>query len=286
MAPLISSVSYITEVRLGMPAVLVCLVTGYTLPSIVWRKDGEEFSNSSRVNNFESSSEKAAANGSSFQASGWNGCVADLLMMHTSFTVDQVLQLGELGVVGLLSFEETVRGDTANYTCTAANSLPETTMLKTISSNILLAILGMLFSLSPIFIIHFLYTERPDPPVSVTASDYGARWIALHWTSSFDGNRPVTSVSLYIRSVDVSNNFTLIRSLNANDLMTSEGNLSYNVSDGTIILPQTRYSFTVVSCNEIGCSDQSDPSPVVTTLRDGMIYALTFTEYYRHMLIN
>ena len=121
-----------------------------------------------------------------------------------------------------------------------------------------------------------LYTlfckECPDPPVAVTASDYGARWIAVHWTPSFDGNRPVTSVSLYIRSVDVSDNFTLIRSLNASDLMTSRGNLSYNVSDGTIIFPQTRYSFTVVSCNEIGCSDQSDPSPVVTTLRDGMIH--------------
>ena len=118
---------------------------------------------------------------------------------------------------------------------------------------------------------HYFFTEHPDPPINVTPVDYGACWIVVHWTPSFDGNRPVTSVSLYIRSVDVSDNFTLIRSLNANDLMTSEGNLSYNVSDGTIIFPQTRYSFTVVSCNEIGCSDQSDPSPVVTTLRDGMI---------------
>ena len=158
MTPLISSVSNITEVRLGMPAVLVCLVTGYPLPSIGWRKDGEEFSNSSRVDNFESSSEKAAANGSSFQDSRWNGSVADLLMMYTTFTVDQVLQLGELGVVGLLSFEETVRGDTANYTCTASNGLAETTMLKTTSSNILLAILGMLFSLSHIH--HTLFVHR------------------------------------------------------------------------------------------------------------------------------
>ena len=118
---------------------------------------------------------------------------------------------------------------------------------------------------------HYFFTEHPDPPINVTPVDYGARWIVVHWTPSFDGNRPVTSVSLYIRSVDVSDNFTLIRSLNANDLMPSEGNLSYNVSVGTIIFPQTRYSFTVVSCSEIGCSDQSASSPVVTTLRDGMI---------------
>ena len=115
------------------------------------------------------------------------------------------------------------------------------------------------------------YIEHPDPPINVNIFDYGARWIALRWTTTFNGNRPVTSVSLYIRSVDISDNFTLLRSLNANDLMTSEMNFVYNVSDGAVIFPQTRYSFTVVSCNEIGCSDQSDPSPVVITLRDGML---------------
>ena len=57
-------------------------------------------------------------------------------------TVDLVLQLGELGVVGLLSFNETVRGDTANYTCTATNSLPETTTLTAVSDDIPLVILG------------------------------------------------------------------------------------------------------------------------------------------------
>ena len=52
VSPQVSDVSNITEVHLGMPAVLACLVTGYPLPSIVWRKDGEEFSDdttSSRV---------------------------------------------------------------------------------------------------------------------------------------------------------------------------------------------------------------------------------------------
>ena len=136
-----SDISNITEIHLGVPAVLACLVTGYPLPSIAWRKDGEEFSNSSRVDRIEYSS-KAAANGSSFLAIGQNGSTADLLIMHTSFTVDQVLQLGELGVVGLLSLEETVRGDTAKYTCTATNSLPETTTLTTVSDNLPLVILG------------------------------------------------------------------------------------------------------------------------------------------------
>ena len=187
-----------------------------------------------------------------------------------------MLQLGELGVVGLLSFNETVRGDTANYTCTATNSLPETTTLTAISGNIQLVILGE-YTISLILErIHLCiplmsFLERPDPPSNVTVIEYRARWIAFRWVHTFDGNRPVTSVSLYIRSVDDNEDFTLLRSLNANDLRTSEMNFMYNVSDGAVIFPQTRYSFTVVSCNEIGCSDQSDPSPVVTTLRDGML---------------
>ena len=118
-----------------MPAVLACLVTGYPLPSIAWRKDGEEFTISSRVDIIQFPAE------TNFQHRGYNESVADLLMMHTSFTVDQVLQLGKLGVVGLLSFEETVRGDTANYTCTATNALAETTVLMITCGN-MLVILG------------------------------------------------------------------------------------------------------------------------------------------------
>ena len=113
-----------------------------------------------------------------------------------------------------------------------------------------------------------MLTERPDPPINVTAFDYGARWVVLQWTPSFDGNRPVTNFSLYISSVDVAGNFALFSSLNAIDLMTSEGNFMYNISGEGRILPYTNYSFTVVSCNEIGCSDQSDPSPVIRTEQD------------------
>ena len=143
VTPLISAISSFTEVHLGMPAVLACLATGYPLPTISWRKDGEAFS-SSRVETIQFISGEVAVNSSNFQANRHMGncSVVNLLMMHTSFTVDQVLQLGELGVVGLLSFEQTVRGDTANYTCSAINSIPETTTLMAVSENIPLTILG------------------------------------------------------------------------------------------------------------------------------------------------
>ncbi len=102
----------------------------------------------------------------------------------------------------------------------------------------------------------------------MSTHDVSARWVVLSWTPSFDGNRPVTNFSLYIRSVDVSDSFTLISTLNPSDLMSSAEELLYNVSMQGVILPYTNYSFTVDACNDIGCSNQSDPSPVVTTDQD------------------
>ena len=48
----------------------------------------------------------------------------------------------QCGVVGLLSFKETVRGDTAIYACTATSSLPETATLMVQSNPIPLVIKG------------------------------------------------------------------------------------------------------------------------------------------------
>ena len=112
-------------------------------------------------------------------------------------------------------------------------------------------------------------TERPNRPANVSTLDDGARWVVLHWTPSFDGNRPVTNFSLYIQSVDTSDSVTLISTLVPSNLMSSAGELMYNVSMQGVILPYTNYSFTVDACNNIGCSNQSDPSPVVTTDQDG-----------------
>ena len=148
MTPEVVDTSVLTEVRLGMPTALACLANGFPVPSISWRKDGEEvnlYTDSAlnaRIDVIEFAPDSFSDN--DFQTNGYtgNGSLVDLLMMHTNFTADQVFQLGELGVVGLLSFEETVRGDTANYTCTATNSLPETTTLITVSDSLPLVVLG------------------------------------------------------------------------------------------------------------------------------------------------
>ena len=136
--PQINNTSSQFEVRLGTSAVLACLATGFPIPSISWRKDGEE------VNIYSDSALNSRIDVIEFAANSIvpTSSIVNLLMMHTSFTVDQVLQLGELGVVGLLSFNITVRGDNRNYTCSATNNFPETEHLTAVSDEIPLVILG------------------------------------------------------------------------------------------------------------------------------------------------
>ena len=65
------------------------------------------------------------------------------LLEMAGFSQSEVDALGELGVVGLLTFRDVERDDTASYTCTATNSLPRTTTLSTESDPIQLTVLGM-----------------------------------------------------------------------------------------------------------------------------------------------
>ena len=70
-----------------------------------------------------------------------NGSIESVVSM-AGFTEAQVDGLGDLGVVGVLTFESLVRDDTASYTCTATNSLPQTAVLSTVSDPISLVVLG------------------------------------------------------------------------------------------------------------------------------------------------
>ena len=168
--PVIVETSDLTEVNINTPAVLVCLATGYPIPAISWWKDGEQVSIyddntlAARLDIIEFAPEYMDVNstdGSGFQSSGYmgSGSILGLLSMHTDTTVQQILGLGELGVVSLLSFEETVRTDTANYTCIATNVLPETTTLMDVSENITLVILGKIHHMLHVDCLHILATH-------------------------------------------------------------------------------------------------------------------------------
>ena len=71
-----------------------------------------------------------------------NGSIKGLIESMTEFNTRDLCSLGELGVVSVLSFDQLEREDTANYTCTATNSLPQTTTLTVLSPSIPLVVLG------------------------------------------------------------------------------------------------------------------------------------------------
>ena len=73
--------------------------------------------------------------------SSGSGSIRNILDSVTGFNISS---LGELGVVSVLSFDHLERGDTANYTCTATNILPQTTTLTALSPSIPLVVLGKL----------------------------------------------------------------------------------------------------------------------------------------------
>ena len=121
------------DVNLLLSATLVCLVTGYPIPSVSWQKNGESIFNlRTRINILEYTPEL-------------NETARYLDILDIS--VEDVRSLGELGLVSVLSFEEVVREDTANYTCTTVNELPETTRIVNVSDPLTLVVLGEWLSL-------------------------------------------------------------------------------------------------------------------------------------------
>jgi len=143
--PVINNVSSLTEVNVSLPTSLVCLTTGFPLPSITWQKEGEEVMSTldGRVSDFNFD---LSSGSSSFESSGFlgSGTIEGLLEAMTEFNMNDIRSLGELVVVSVLSFDRLEREDTANYTCTATNMLPQTTTLTALSPSIPLVVLGKL----------------------------------------------------------------------------------------------------------------------------------------------
>ena len=73
-----------------------------------------------------------------------NGTIEGLLEAMTEFNMNDIRLLGELVLVSVLGFDHLEIGDTANYTCTATNMLPQTTTLTALSPSIALVVLGKL----------------------------------------------------------------------------------------------------------------------------------------------
>ena len=112
-----------------------------------------------------------------------------------------------------------------------------------------------------------LFAERPDPPTNVTTVEdmLGPLSVVLRWTPTFDGNTDVLGFMLYSRNVNTSGPVVSVANISISETAMQGNFFAHNII-GETIQPFTQYTFRVVSCNVIGCSDQSSESPVVQTL--------------------
>ena len=124
------------------------------------------------------------------------------------------------------------------------------------------------------------FSELPDPPENVTIFNIGTRWLAMRWTPTFNGNRPVLRFILYIRNESTSaesSSFMAVANLSSSEVMSRGNAFMFNVSREGVVFPFTRYSSRVVSCNEIGCSEQSQNSNTIQTDEDSEFQLSVYT---------
>ena len=146
MAPVIVRTSNNTDVVINNPTYLVCLATGFPLPSIDWLKNGativpySDVTLNARIDIFDFEADNDTLISSGFMGSGTVQEFLDSIMGITAADIEQLG--GELGVVSFLRFYDVIREDTANYSCVASNDLPQTTTLTIMSGNIILTVLG------------------------------------------------------------------------------------------------------------------------------------------------
>ena len=146
MYPVIEQVSKNTDVVIDNPTYLVCLATGFPIPTITWLKDGTAIDLYSDVL-LNIRIEFDARNVSSGFMTLCSGSVEEFLNRSTEISSSDIIEHGDLGVVSFLRFYDVERDDTARYSCVAVNELPETTRLRNVSDPVQLTVLGK-FSLT------------------------------------------------------------------------------------------------------------------------------------------
>ena len=257
---------------------IFCLATGFPTPNITWQKNGEELirTNISVFINFSFIPRITFIDNDTmdFKSRDFMGSILDLIM-NNNMAINTFDTTDNHSIVGVLLFNNVVRESTGNYICTASNKLPTTDTVNITSSPVRLLVLGTLIFCQNLNLItlYFIYCclERPDPPVNASILDVGPQSILLSWIPTFDGYRPVLNFLIYIRNVDASSTFVKVANLSSNNVAMNLGIYRANITNAILILPFTQYSVLVVSCNIIGCSDQSEASLPVRTDQYGKL---------------
>ena len=136
---MIVRVSNDTDVVISNATYVVCLATGYPVPTVTWLKDGapinlyNDVSLNMRVDIFEFDSRNISNEISGFMS----GVSLERFLNKSTET-----SLGELDIVSFLRFHSVVREDTATYSCVASNRLEQTTTLRDTSGPVQITVLG------------------------------------------------------------------------------------------------------------------------------------------------
>ena len=96
---------------------LVCLTTGYPIPSISWLKDSAPFNVSVRMRN-QLTDEVLVSSGLI-----GNETIQEFLNQNTDINLMDITQLGELGVASFVRFFNISQEDEGSYRCVASNEL-------------------------------------------------------------------------------------------------------------------------------------------------------------------
>ena len=111
MLPTIVQHSSNTAVVAGIDSLaLVCLATGYPIPSISWLKDNVPLNTTTsmngRINAIEFSTQPISRNNSNLAGRSFlgNETIQEFLNQYTDISVDDITELGEIGVASLIKF--------------------------------------------------------------------------------------------------------------------------------------------------------------------------------------
>jgi len=90
------------------------------------------------------------------------------------------------------------------------------------------------------------------------------------WNVPYDGNSEIMGYIVYFNNLDSDSDFKPVSTstigIGKRQVVSSQfttTNNSYNVTEG--ILPFTRYQFSVVACNELGCGELRQSSLEIQT---------------------
>ena len=146
--PIIEQLSSNTAVVTGTDSLtLACLATGYPIPSISWLKENIPFdintSMNGRITVIELSTQtRNESIDEVLVHSGFlgNETIQEFLTQYTDISLNDITQLGDLGIASFIQFFNVSREDESSYRCDASNELK--TQLRIVSQPIQVTVIG------------------------------------------------------------------------------------------------------------------------------------------------